>query len=174
MLAHAPQTDALSMPSDPDKDGNPPALNDAVAAGQQDRQDQQVSYPNGLNQPPLGLQPVNDKVAPATSGATVIGSRRRRSVAITVLMLALIAIVAAVYFLDTQPVQPPQKSVGATPSSVAPSVAQSSAGAARTVPPLPVTDAQIKPRQALPIVNECSQAVATLGLCSPATNQEKP
>lgn len=56
-----------------------------------------------------------------------------------------------------------------TPAPVAPT-----AGAAITAQPSAATADEVKTLQAPPILKECPPAVATLGLCSPISNQEKP
>lgn len=62
-------------------------------------------------------------------------------------------------------VNKPGKTLSLTPSS---------ADAALAARPLPATDAEIKTLQDLSIVEKCPPAVATLGLCNPDTQQEKP
>ncbi|MDW5441480.1 hypothetical protein [Polaromonas sp. SM01] len=127
-------------------------------------------------------------------------SRRRKLIAILALLLALTTAVVSVNLYDGQLVQLAQKQGeqqavtdvsgapklgGSTPSAgaklatgadelkKAPSRAPPGADAALTVRPLPATDAEVKTRQDLSIVEKCPPAVATLGLCNPDTPQEK-
>ena len=63
---------------------------------------------------------------------------------------------------------------GANKTAKTPSVTPPGAEAALAARPLPATDAEIKTLQDLSIVEKCPPAVATLGLCKPDTQQEKP
>jgi hypothetical protein len=55
-----------------------------------------------------------------------------------------------------------------------PPLTPSGADAALAARPLPATDAEIKTLQDLSAVEKCPPAVATLGLCNPDNQQEKP
>lgn len=64
--------------------------------------------------------------------------------------------------------------VGENKSAKTSSLTPPGAAAALSARPLPATDAEIKTRQDLSIFEKCPPAVATLGLCNPDTQQEKP
>jgi len=192
-LPAAPGLDSLLAPAILDKELTHPTLNDAKAAGPQ------AAHPNhDLPRSPSEPQPVDEALS-SEMAATATKSRRRMLVAILALLLVLTTAVVAVYLYDGQRVQLAQKQGekqaatdrpgapkrgGSTLSTGAvqidsdepekpPSAAPPDADAARTVRPLPATDAKGKTRHDRPIVEKCPQAVATLGLCNPATQQEK-
>ena len=63
---------------------------------------------------------------------------------------------------------------GANKPAKTPSLTPPGADAALAERPLAATDAEVKPLQDPSIVEKCPSAVATLGLCNPDTQQEKP
>ncbi len=71
------------------------------------------------------------------------------------------------------PVDPPPKIVAGTSSlDKTLSLAPPGAGVARTTRPLPVTEAEVMPRQDPPVFRECPDAVAALGFCNPTSKTE--
>lgn len=106
----------------------------------------------------------SDEKGSTGRAATLTGSQRLRRVAVSVALLAALAF--SVYYYHEQSTQ---LAGNQNVKQLSPPLS----GAATIVRPLPANDADMKPRQEPPIIKECSEAVAALGLCSPGTKQEK-
>jgi hypothetical protein len=130
----------------------------ALVSGDLFRHDDPVRISGGLLH--------SDEKGSTFRAAILTGSQRLRRVAVAVAVALLAALAFSMYYYHEQSAQLAENQ---NVKQLSPPLT----GAANIVRPLPASDAVMNPHQEPPIIKECSEAVAALGLCSPGTKQEK-